>query len=92
MIGFLTCECRIYDAYSLKDKRSVLKKLINRIRKHYNVSVSETNHQDIWNLFELGFVMISTDKVVIERELQKILKTIDTFTELECTDYAIEWL
>jgi uncharacterized protein len=92
MIGFLTCECHIYDAHSLKEKRSVLKRLINTIRKHYNVSIAETNYQDLWQRIELSVVMVANDKVVVERELQKVLKTIDTFTELECTNYTIEWL
>ncbi|RCK10942.1 DUF503 family protein [Bacillus licheniformis] len=41
MIGFVECECIIYDASSLKEKRAVLKRIITRIRAKFNVSVSE---------------------------------------------------
>jgi uncharacterized protein YlxP (DUF503 family) len=92
MIGFLTCECHIYDVHSLKEKRSVLKRLIHSISKKFNVSVAETNYQDLWQRFEIGVVMISNNKTLVEKDLHKVLATIDSFTELQCTHYTIEWL
>lgn len=48
MIGFAACECLIYNARSLKDKRAVLQRVLTRIRQKYNVSVAELDYQDAW--------------------------------------------
>ena len=48
MIGFAACECLIYIARSLKDKRAVLQRVLTRIRQKYNVSVAELDYQDAW--------------------------------------------
>ncbi|WP_145453300.1 DUF503 domain-containing protein, partial [Staphylococcus epidermidis] len=48
MIGFAECEFRIYNARSLKDKRSVVKRILTRTKQKYNVSIAEVGHQDIW--------------------------------------------
>ena len=40
MILAAEIECLIYDAQSLKEKRSVLKRVMARIRNQFNVSIS----------------------------------------------------
>ncbi|EIT85121.1 hypothetical protein A374_12515 [Fictibacillus macauensis ZFHKF-1] len=92
MIGLLTVECFIYESHSLKEKRSLLKKIIQRLRQHHNLAVSELNYHDLWQRAELGIVSISKDKVIVEQELQKAVKFISSFVELEVTRADIEWL
>ncbi|WP_257349999.1 DUF503 domain-containing protein [Pseudalkalibacillus decolorationis] len=92
MIGSLKCECHIYDAHSLKDKRSVVKKVTQRLKNNYNVAVAETDHLDLWQRFEISVATVSKDKQMIEKELQKIIKFIDRFDEFELTSYEIELL
>lgn len=92
MIGSLKCECHIYDAHSLKEKRSVVKKVIQRLKNQFNVAVAETDHLELWQRFEIGIVTVSKDKQVVESELQQVLKFIDRFEEFEVTSYDIELL
>jgi len=53
-IGLLTLEIHISDARSLKDKRQVLRSLKDRLRAHFNVAVSELDHQDVWQRSRVG--------------------------------------
>ena len=46
-IGVLTLELRIEHAHSLKDKRQVVKGLKDRLRRKFNVSVSEIDDQEL---------------------------------------------
>lgn len=92
MIGCATCECMIYDANSLKEKRSVLQRIITRLRQRYNISVAETGYQDVWQRTEITIVAVSSQKVATERELEKALKMIDSFPEIERTVTTVEWL
>ncbi|MDM5316483.1 DUF503 domain-containing protein [Fictibacillus sp. b24] len=92
MIALLTVEFFIYEAQSLKDKRSVVQKAVNRVRQRLNVAVSETDFQDLWQRAEISMVTVSSDKIIAEKELQRALAIITSIAELEVTDSNIEWL
>ena len=92
MIGLLTVEFFVYEAQSLKDKRSVVQRAVNRARQRLNVAVSETDFQDLWQRAEISMVTVSSDKIIAEKELQRALAMITSITELEVTDSKVEWL
>jgi uncharacterized protein YlxP (DUF503 family) len=71
-IGLLTLEIHIADARSLKDKRQVLRSLKDRLRAHFNVSVAELDHQDVWQRSRVGIVTISNDGKHLEESLSAI--------------------
>jgi uncharacterized protein YlxP (DUF503 family) len=91
MIGFVACECLIYDAQSLKEKRAVLQRIMTRLKQKYNISVAEIDHQNVWQRTTLGIVAITSNRVTTERELQRALALIDSFPELERTVTTFEW-
>lgn len=92
MILSAEVECLIYDAQSLKEKRSVLKRVITRIQNEFNVSVSELDHQNLWQRTTIGLVTINSDKVIAEKTIQQTLTFIDSFPEMERADTLLEWL
>ncbi|MCL7746508.1 MULTISPECIES: DUF503 domain-containing protein [Halalkalibacter] len=92
IIGFVRLELLIYDAQSLKEKRSVLKSIQTRLKQRFNVSVAETDHHDVWQRAELALVTVSNDRTVCERELQKALSLIDGEPKAERTVTDYEWL
>lgn len=92
MIGAIDCECMIYDAQSLKDKRAVLQRVLSRVKQKYNVSISEIDYQNTWQRTKFGIVAISSSKVQTEKELQSVLRFIDSFPEIERTVTTIDWL
>jgi uncharacterized protein YlxP (DUF503 family) len=91
VIGFVACECIIYDAQSLKEKRAVLQRIMTRLKQKYNISVAEIDHQDVWQRTTLGIVAITSSRSTTERELQRALALIDSFPELERTVTTFEW-
>ncbi|MDQ0412462.1 MULTISPECIES: DUF503 domain-containing protein [Mesobacillus] len=92
IVGLAACECIIYDAHSLKEKRAVLQRIITRLKRKFNVSVSEVEHHDVWQRTTIAVVAVSASKVSTERELHNALKMIDSFPEIERTITEIEWL
>jgi len=92
IVGLAACECIIYDAHSLKDKRAVLQRIMTRLKQNYNVSVSEVDFQDVWQRTKIAIVVVSSSQVSSERELQHALNFIDSFPEIERTITDIEWL
>ncbi|WP_084820129.1 DUF503 family protein [Mesobacillus campisalis] len=92
IVGLAACECIIYDAHSLKEKRAVLQRIITRLKQRYNVSVSEVDYQDVWQRTKIAIVAVSAARQATERELQNALQMIDSFPEIERTITEIEWL
>ncbi len=64
-------------ARSLKDKRKVIKSIINSIQSKFNISISEVSSQDNVTVGEIGFSMVSSDKNYINSLFDKILNIIN---------------
>ncbi|MCD8502510.1 MAG: DUF503 family protein [Bacillaceae bacterium] len=91
MIGVVTCECIIYDVQSLKQKRSVVKSIITRLKQRLNVAVAETGFNDLWQRTEISIVTVSNDRTISEKELNRALALIDGLPEIERTITSVEW-
>jgi len=93
VIAFLTLELRIEGAQSLKDKRHVVRSLKDRLRAHFNVAVSELDHNDLWQRATIGVVSISDSRDYlqglmhnVEREATRVSnnqggEVVDSFVE-----------
>lgn len=76
---------------SLKEKRSILRPLLTRLHKEYNVSVSEIGLQDIWQSTWIGAVILSNDANHNDRLLNKLVDYIDSaYPEFQVEEYHIE--
>ncbi|MFQ5537485.1 MAG: DUF503 domain-containing protein [Gemmatimonadota bacterium] len=56
---------------SLKEKRSVVRSLKDRLRHRFNVSVSETGEQDVHQRAEITIALVATDRRFAEEVLDK---------------------
>lgn len=62
VIGVVTWELHLAGAASLKDKRSVLRSLKDRLHNEFNVAVAETDHHDVWQRAEITACTVATDR------------------------------
>ena len=88
-VGLLIVELHVPGAQSLKDKRMVLRRIKDRLKK-FNVAVSEVEHHDLWQRAQLAVVTVSPDQHHADRELAAAADEIErvepgliTRTELE---------
>lgn len=90
MIHYLEVECMLYDVHSLKEKRSILKRLFHRLAEA-NVSVSELSHHDLWQRTTFGLVTLSNSRIQCERVMAQALEKIDQHPDIECLNIVREW-
>jgi len=90
-IGLLTLEIHISDARSLKDKRQVLRSLKDRLRAHFNVAVSELDHQDVWQRSRVGVVSISGDARHLEESMSAIAAESERMLGRDLVSQEIEY-
>lgn len=76
-IGLLTLHIQIPMCASLKEKRSQLKPLLNRLGKEFNLSVAELDYQDHWKQSLIGCTYLSNNGAHTQRVLQKVITWIE---------------
>lgn len=92
IVLYAEVECFMYDTHSLKDKRSVIKKLMAKIRRDFNVSIAEADFQDLWQRTKFAIVTVANEKKQAEKVMDQVLKVIDFEHELERTITKIDRL
>lgn len=78
-IGVASFELFIPDAQSLKEKRFVVKSLKERLKAKFNISVAETEFQNLWQRSMIVVVTVSNE----QNHIKKVLSNVSEFIERE---------
>ena len=70
VIALLTLDIHIPHAQSLKDKRMVIRRVKDRLRSKFNVSVAEVDHQDLWQRTQISVVTVGSDEGFLEKVMR----------------------
>jgi uncharacterized protein len=62
---------------SLKEKRQVIRPLMERLRRQFNVAVAEVEEQDAWQTAVIGLAVVSNEAVHAERQMDRIIEAIE---------------
>jgi uncharacterized protein YlxP (DUF503 family) len=71
-VGLLRLEVRLPEAQSLKDKRSVLKRLKDQLRGRFNVAVAELEPGEQWQRAIVGISTLSEDRPYVDGLLRDV--------------------
>ena len=92
-VGLLTLELYVPGVGSLKEKRGIVKPLIARLRKAYNVSVAEIADQDQLGHTILGIACVSASPDYVHDLLTSVAQSVTEWRlDAELVDYTIELL
>ena len=92
VIGLLEIQLHLPAAQSLKDKRQPLRSILARVRQSHNVSIAEVGHQDDWHRASLAVVGVNTERVPMERTLDRILREVEETPGVVCAGEQRQWL
>jgi hypothetical protein len=71
VVASLTWELSLPGCSSLKEKRSVIRSLRDRLRAKFNVSVSETAFHDVHGRAALTIALVASDQGFAESVMEK---------------------
>ena len=77
MIGVSVFEIHLPHARSIKDKRRVVKGLIERLHRRHRFSIAETGHHELRQRAEISLAVVGGKESEIERTLEQVRRTID---------------
>jgi uncharacterized protein YlxP (DUF503 family) len=86
-VGISSFELHLPSSRSLKDKRRVVKSLIDRIHQRFRVSIAETDFHDLHQRAEISIAVVTTS----ESEMEKLLEEVRDLVEAVPDLYLTRW-
>ena len=87
-----TVELHLPDVGSLKGKRHALKGLKEKLRRRFEISVAEVDHQDTWQRATLALACVSSDSRHANEVISKAMDFIEDSVDGYVTDIHVEIL
>ncbi|HAT4242072.1 DUF503 domain-containing protein [Clostridium perfringens] len=69
--------------HSLKEKRMVVKSIVQRLKNKFNVSVGEVGDQDIHQIIVIGISAVCGDQKQVDSILENLIDFIEENTDAE---------
>ena len=92
-IGTCMLTIEIPEAQSLKDKRSVVKSLIERAKRELRISVAEVGMLDEWEVAEIGLACVSNSAAKADHVIAEAVNWVErNLQEGNLGDYQTEVL
>jgi uncharacterized protein YlxP (DUF503 family) len=92
-IGVCTIELRLPGNGSLKGKRSVIKSVVTRVSREFNVSIAEVDAQNSWQRAVLGVSCVSSSAGYAHGLLERVVQWIEiNRPDIELLEYSTELL
>ena len=88
----LEIELHLPDSGSLKEKRSVIRHLLDTSRRRFGVSGSEVDHQDLRQRAVLGFAVVAPTVGRVEEVLDRVERFVWSDPRVAVLSAARHWL
>lgn len=91
-VAVLHVRLHVPQAGSLKEKRQVIKSILDRARSRYRVAAAEVEDQDIHRTAVLGFAAVSGSHAHAEEVVTKILEGLRLHPVAQLIEHELEVL
>ena len=87
--GVARLELLVAQSGSLKEKRAVLHRIRDRLEGRFRISVSEVDHQDLWQRAALGVALVAHSEESVRNALQAVRREVESDPRLWVTEFSI---
>ncbi|MDD3839863.1 MAG: DUF503 domain-containing protein [Clostridia bacterium] len=87
-----TIKLHVYSSHSLKDKRSVIKSIIQRVKCKFNVSIAEIDYLDILTKSEIGIACVGNSATRCSAAMDRVIDFVENDLRIEIIDINKEIL
>ncbi|MFL0164672.1 DUF503 domain-containing protein [Candidatus Clostridium helianthi] len=89
-ILFMKVTLRASWVHSLKEKRMIVKSIIQKLKNKFNISVSEAYEQDVHKTIVIGIAGICSNSAQSDSTMENIITFIENNTDAEIIDIQRE--
>ncbi|MDR7481241.1 MAG: DUF503 domain-containing protein [Armatimonadota bacterium] len=90
VVGVARAELSLPGARGLKDKRRLVKSLVERAQHRFRVSAAEVDHHEVWTRAAVAFACISTSGRHAHQILAEIHRFVEHQSDMVLVDYQVE--
>jgi uncharacterized protein YlxP (DUF503 family) len=90
VVGVLRLTLVVPGARSLKEKRHALRKITDRVRARFNVSIAEVGENDVWQRAVIGVAAVANDRSFVNEVLDKVVRDVQTLGVAEMVSREME--
>ena len=91
-IASLVIELEIGDGVTLKDKRHVVRSLLDRIRGRFNVGAAEVDHLDSVRFATIAMVGVANEHRFLNEMMSKVANLVEGEPRVVVLDQSLEFL
>jgi hypothetical protein len=93
-VPVLFCSLELYLPYcqSLKDKRQVIRSAAEKLRNQFRCSVSELDHQDLWQRSRLGLAAVGPNRSVLEQVADQMRRESERLLGADLLQFTVQFL
>lgn len=77
VVGVARLTLALGQSHSLKDKRQVVRKIVDRVRARFLVAISEVGDHDIWQRATLGVAAVGSEQVHVRAVVDEVVRAIE---------------
>jgi uncharacterized protein len=77
IIGLCVIELHLPGLTSLKEKRGILKSMLARMRRTFNVSAAETGHHDTWQSAQIAVASVGNSSKLANQVMNNVITWIE---------------
>jgi uncharacterized protein YlxP (DUF503 family) len=92
VVGALEFQLHLPDVHSLKEKRAVVRPIVDGARHRYAVSAAEVDQHDKWQRAALGFAAVAGSEAHVREVLDAVERFVWSFPEIEVIDSTRRWM
>lgn len=90
VIGVCKIILSIDEAFSLKEKRQVIKSIIERLKSRFNASIAEIDLNDTWKNAVIGVACVSNESAHADSMIASIVNFVENDGRVALLDYTTE--
>src|SRR3984893_18685314 len=90
VVGVLRLTLVIPGARSLKDKRHALRRILERSRARYNVSIAEEGENDVCEGAQSGVTAVANDLSFVNEVLDKVVRDVESLAVAQLVNREME--
>jgi uncharacterized protein YlxP (DUF503 family) len=92
IVGICHLDVIIPENHSLKGKRQVIKKIIDRVRNRFNISIAEVGDNELWQRSQLGISLVGNDRRFVNSYLDRVVNFIEAMNIVDIAHSELEIL
>jgi len=92
IVGICHLDVIIPENHSLKGKRHVIKKITDRVRSRFNISIAEVGDNELWQRSQLGLSIVGNDRRFVNSYLDKVVNFIEAMNIVDIAHSEFEIL